>query len=69
MGVGKKDMEFIYSLIIPSIVSFVVSIFWSKLVFKKVVEIMTKMDVDQQELNETMRAQILEEIKILRNVR
>lgn len=30
---------------------------------------MTKMDVDQQELNETMRAQILEEIKILRNVR
>ncbi|OHR12336.1 hypothetical protein HMPREF2707_07095 [Streptococcus sp. HMSC078E03] len=62
-------MEFIYSLIIPSIVSFVVSIFWSKLVFKKVVEIMTKMDVDQQELNETMRAQILEEIKILRNVR
>lgn len=62
-------MEFIYLLIIPSIVSFVVSIFWSKLVFKKVVEIMTKMDVDQQELNETMRAQILEEIKILRNVR
>ncbi|CCW39653.1 TPA: hypothetical protein VA365_001768 [Streptococcus agalactiae] len=62
-------MEFVYLLIIPSIVSFVVSIFWSKLVFKKVVEIMTKMDVDQQELNETMRAQILEEIKILRNVR
>ncbi|AAM99453.1 TPA: hypothetical protein VBK33_002108 [Streptococcus agalactiae] len=62
-------MEFIYLLIIPSIVSFVVSIFWSKLVFKKVVEIMTKMDVDQQELNETMRAQILEEIKTLRNVR
>lgn len=30
---------------------------------------MTKMDVDQQELNETMRAQILEEIKTLRNVR
>ncbi|HEO4677082.1 TPA: hypothetical protein VA044_001502 [Streptococcus agalactiae] len=58
-------MEFIYLLIIPSIVSFVVSIFWSKLVFKKVVEIMTKMDVDQQELNETMRAQILEEIKTL----
>ncbi len=56
-------MEFIYLLIIPSIVSFVVSIFWSKLVFKKVVEIMTKMDVDQQELNETMRAQILEETK------
>lgn len=62
-------MEFIYLLIIPSIVSFVVSIFWSKLVFKKVVEIMTKMDVDQQELNETMRAQILEGIKTLRNVR
>ncbi|HGK6894101.1 TPA: hypothetical protein ACJ5R0_001831 [Streptococcus agalactiae] len=62
-------MEFIYLLIIPSIVSFVVSIFWSKLVFKKVVEIMTKMDVAQQELNETMRAQILEEIKTLRNVR
>ncbi|HEM9264220.1 TPA: hypothetical protein ACGWDB_000879 [Streptococcus agalactiae] len=62
-------MEFIYLLIIPSIVSFVVSIFWSKLVFKKVVEIMTKMDVDQQDLNETMRAQILEEIKTLRNVR
>ncbi|HGD0472469.1 TPA: hypothetical protein ACG674_001088 [Streptococcus agalactiae] len=62
-------MEFIYLLIIPSIVSFVGSIFWSKLVFKKVVEIMTKMDVDQQELNETMRAQILEEIKTLRNVR
>ncbi|HEM9550044.1 hypothetical protein SS771_01080 [Streptococcus agalactiae] len=62
-------MEFIYLLIIPSIVSFVVSIFWSKLAFKKVVEIMTKMDVDQQELNETMRAQILEEIKTLRNVR
>ncbi|AKI95555.1 Hypothetical protein RDF_1140 [Streptococcus agalactiae] len=39
-------MEFIYSLIIPSIVSFVVSIFCSKLVFKKVVEIMTKIDID-----------------------
>lgn len=62
-------MEFIYSLIIPSLVSFVVSIFYSKLVFKKVVEVMTKMDIEQHELNETMRTQILEEIKILRNVR
>lgn len=46
MGVGKKDMEFIYLLIILLIVLFVVFIFCLKLVFKKVVEIMIKIDID-----------------------
>ena len=62
-------MEVIYSIIVPAIVSLTVSIWFGRKMIDKTVEIMKKMDADQQETNQTIQEIILSEVRRLRNIR
>lgn len=62
-------MQIIYSIAVPAIVSFAVSIWLAKKIFKKTVAIMKKMDADQEKANQDLRGMILKEIQSLRQLR
>lgn len=62
-------MQIIYSIAVPAIVSFAVSIWLAKKIFKKTVAIMEKMDADQEKANQDLRGMILKEIQSLRQLR
>lgn len=62
-------MQVIYSIAVPAIVSFAVSIWLAKKIFKKTVAILEKMDADQEKANQDLRGMILKEIQSLRQLR
>lgn len=62
-------MEVIYSIIVPAIVSLAVSIWFGRKMIDKTIEIMKKMDADQQETNQAIQEIILSEVRRLRNIR
>lgn len=57
------------TLIVSAIVSFLVSVWYSKRVLDKVVEVMTKMDDDQRESFKEMSQYVLAQIDRLKNIR
>lgn len=65
----EEVMGVIYSIVVPAIVSLAVSIWFGRKIIDKAVEVMEKMDNDNQEINQDMREAVLSEIRKLRDIR
>lgn len=60
---GGERMDIIYFILIPAIVSLIVSICFSRKVLDKVTEVMQKMDEDQMNSFDELSRDVIEHVK------